>query len=165
MIGGRSFTITIVAGLLKLGTKQAIDYYIMSAFFFILFVVGLIVIRKLIAIRVAEINLSLEMSLKRQYFIEKYPQIDPFVGKYFKILTKDSITFCKYQSSDFQSILFYALLNCLVLAAGIYCLVFNLNSIAAAIIFELVGLVIYFFAINYFIEQLRKADKGLELQR
>lgn len=127
--------ITIALGLFKINfspnqgvsttTHSYQDYIAIFLILFLLYFIGIVILRKLFAVRRTSINLSIELGNIYTYFTNKYGTITDHIGNGFKIIKGDNnkIKFTNYRGSDFFTFIILQIINTIVLFFSFFFLI------------------------------------------
>jgi len=100
---------------------QAVTYedkYLTSSLLVLLYFMGLVLLRKLFAIRKNTVVLSVELGNIYRYFTTKYPDVQAYVGKSFRLWAESDTHVINRKGSDYFNFVVVAIISTLALIAS-----------------------------------------------
>ena len=76
--------VTVTAGIFRFGNDPTRDYVTICALLLLTYLLGLVMLRKLVAIRANIVKLSIEFGNIHKFFIDRYQNLGEYLGKSFE---------------------------------------------------------------------------------
>lgn len=114
--------ITVSAGIFRFGNTPERDYVLIFFLLLLIHLMGIVILRKLVAIRANIITLSIEFGNAHKFFMARYEEVGKYLGKSFRFYD-ENVKRINWKGSDAFNYVMIAVVNLAVAIMALWCLV------------------------------------------